>query len=175
MAKPYNKQTILRDGSGPEVGDLAEWEFADWLRKRGLFFLWRGPEKTQFDYVTRNAKRTGSALTIDVKAKDRPRGHSRKYDAHVTWDQRNYEVDIYVFYSVHTSDDLPVFASDARCMGWIRKEDFWKQARWVHKGDKETTPSGRVFIERAAAGKLTYDQLRSMAELEVLLEGLESD
>ena len=43
-------------------------------------------------------------------------------------------------------------------MGWCGKQEFWDSAKLVSKGEKDS----QGFSERTGAGKIKYNQLRSM-------------
>ena len=107
------------------------------------------PHKDQgpYDFVI---KLNGEAVKVDVKCKKRTVKPCTDYDAHVTVDQKDYDCRIYVFASM--TDEIVSF------MGWCGKQEFWDSAKLVSKGEKDS----QGFSERTGAGKIKYNQLRSM-------------
>ena len=145
--KPFNKMTILPDGSGQITGLIAEKEFALLLMEEGITFKWCGSDKGPYDFVI---KIKNEMIKLDVKCKKRnvkPSGH---YDAHVNSYQKNYDCRLYVFASM--TDEEVTF------MGWSGKKEFWDKAKIVQKGEKD---SGG-FAEKTESGKIKYNDLRSM-------------
>jgi len=145
--KPFNHMTILPDGSGQITGIIAEKWFALLLMETGIPFKWCGSDKGPYDFVI---KLNGEAVKVDVKCKKRTVKPCTDYDAHVTVDQKDYDCRIYVFASM--TDEIVSF------MGWCGKQEFWDSAKLVSKGEKDS----QGFSERTGAGKIKYNQLRSM-------------
>tara|TARA_R110000764_G_scaffold169314_1_gene256529 strand:+ start:338 stop:787 length:450 start_codon:yes stop_codon:yes gene_type:complete len=139
--------TILPDGSGQITGIIAEKWFALLLMETGIPFKWCGSDKGPYDFVI---KLNGEAVKVDVKCKKRTVKPCTDYDAHVTVDQKDYDCRIYVFASM--TDEIVSF------MGWCGKQEFWDSAKLVSKGEKDS----QGFSERTGAGKIKYNQLRSM-------------
>ena len=162
--KPYNRMTIKRDGTGPVVGDAAEKHFRDMLALHEKLFLWTAEDKGDFDFVT-ITDFFGETFTIDVKCKERKKRHSVQDDAHVTKAQEDYKVDAYVFYSA-IADDKQQYGFDLKPMGWCVKDNFWKGAKRVKKGDKDGG-----WCEHVDAGKLKYTELQSLDDLLESLQG----
>tara|TARA_R110000803_G_scaffold19267_1_gene50647 strand:+ start:415 stop:864 length:450 start_codon:yes stop_codon:yes gene_type:complete len=141
--------TILPDGSGQITGIIAEKWFALLLMETGIPFKWCGSDKGPYDFVI---KLNGEAVKVDVKCKKRTVKPCTDYDAHVTVDQKDYDCRIYVFASM--TDEIVSF------MGWCGKQEFWDSAKLVSKGEKDS----QGFSERTGAGKIKYNQLRSMLD-----------
>jgi hypothetical protein len=147
--KAFNHMTILEGGSGQHAGKIGEMCFAQWLMANDIEFSWSACNKGPIDF---SVFMDGRWIGIDVKAKERNVPPNWEHDAHVTVDQERYACHIYVFCNV--TEDKPTL------MGWCGKEEFWKMCRRVKKGDADG-----AFREHVDAGKLTYSQLRQMADL----------
>ena len=98
-----------------------------------------------------------AGLFIDVKTKPRNVVASVSFDAHVEASQKDYPVDIYVFCSSQKWD------GKTEMMGWIWKEVFFDEARFVQKDELDDG-----FEEKADAYKLPYFFLYDMEDLKAM-------
>lgn len=157
--RKYNKNTILDDGKGQIAGRMGEAEFSKLLCFYAPSFVWLGSEAGHYDFIIKTTNER--AFSVDVKTKSRNVPVQSSYSAHVTMSQRDYDVEVYVF--ANETD------GEVSMMGWCTKNWFWGNARIVQAGESGEHDGG--FVEREAAGKVLYSELRPMEEMwERLLE-----
>jgi hypothetical protein len=149
--KPFNDNTMLRDGSGQITGCWGEQSFMNWLFFAQIPFSHVGPEQEgkqrgrHYDFLV-------GRCAIDVKTKKRTVKALPSHDAHVLLSDKHKPCHVYVFASV--------MKEQPQLMGWIGKDEFWDRATIVHEGDKDGT-----FIEWDDAGKLKYSELKPTGDL----------
>ena len=151
--KPFNDNTMLKDGSGQVTGSWGEHTFMDWLFFAGIPFSYVGPEQEgkqrgrHYDFLV-------GRCAIDVKTKKRTVMAQPSHDAHVLLTDQHKPCHVYVFASV--------MKRTPQLMGWIGKDEFWQRAKIVNEGDKDGD-----FVEWQDAGKVRYSDLKPMGDLKI--------
>ena len=154
---PFNGRSIIRDGSNQYCGHLAEIAFGQYLGFMQVNYEYVGDDVYDHDFII-------GGQTYDVKAKARNVPCRFNYDAHVNVYQMGFNVDYYVFASVHMEGEL---AKNCEFMSWMPKDRFWDYCHIAKAGDNSDG-----LIEKAESGKLKYCDMLSMYALDDKLEGV---
>ena len=147
--KAFNGKTMLKNGSGQYVGNLAELIFQDLLNSECLEHEYTAASSFHFDF------KIGKA-TIDLKAKKRTVECRPNYDTHVNLYQKDYPCHYYIFASVLVPKGEQR-ATKVQFMGWSGKADYWKTCEIKTKGQYSDG-----LIEREDGGKKKYHDLKPM-------------
>tara|TARA_R110000803_G_scaffold178963_1_gene241407 strand:+ start:31 stop:582 length:552 start_codon:yes stop_codon:yes gene_type:complete len=153
----FNNKTILNNGSGQYVGNLAEIVFRDYLNESRLEHDYTAKTSYHYDFKVGDA-------TLDIKAKQRTVKCQRDYDTHVALYQKKSPCHYYVFSSVLIPKG-ETQAKSVEFMGWHRKKDYWDECEMKRKGQ-----NSNGLDEREDVGKMKYQQLLPMADLFLGLE-----
>lgn len=146
----FNHRSITRDGSNQYCGHIAELAFANYLDLMLVSYEYCGDMVFDYDFVI-------GGETYDVKAKARNVPCRYEYDAHVNAYQIGFDVDYYVFASVHMVDKR---ASNCEFMAWMPKDRYWNDCRMTKIGDDSDG-----LIEKSDSGKMKYVQMLTMHAL----------
>lgn len=155
--KPFNDRSIVKDGSNQYCGRIAELGFCKYLDLLNVNYEYVGDDVFDHDFII-------GGETYDVKAKARNVACRFDYDAHVNVYQMGFNVNYYVFASVHMKGDR---AFDCEFMSWMPKGRFWDDCHIAKAGDNSDG-----LIEKVESGKLKYCEMLSMYALDDKFEGV---
>lgn len=154
----FNRNTILDHGRGQIAGRIGEAAFAqEYLLNtsdKAPPLFWMGSKAQGHDFEIHLNNDT--VVTVDVKTKERTVPPLPHYDLHVTQDQIQHVVDIYIFASMNRKN-----ANHVDFVGWCTKNWYWNNARLVKAGDLDEY--GKA--ELADAAKMKHHQISPMSTL----------
>ena len=152
----FNQHTILDAGKGQIAGRIGEAAFAkEYLLNTDTTapsLLWVGSRGPGHDFEIHFPDR--GVVTVDVKTKERTVPPRPDYDLHVTKNQINHDVDVYVFASMNRMN-----SNHVDLVGWCTKRWDWENASNVKKGELDET--GKA--ELADAAKMKHHQIAPMS------------
>ena len=113
----------------------------------------QGDSKNTYDYDI-----VKDNITYDVKTKRCTSKPKPEYDCSVAAFNIKQKCDRYVFVRIENRGEI---WSRAWVLGWIEKDEYFKQSRFLKKGDFD--PSNNYFV-KADCYNLTINQLKSFSK-----------
>ena len=151
--EPYNKTSILKDGSGQIAGTLGELAFGRWLNDLEIDFEYIADDSKDCDFIV-------GGYRVDVKTKKTFGEPRDDYTVRIPKTQQNQECDIYIF----------AYATDhaVYMLGYSSKYDFWDTIGHSVKAGDQTDN----FIEKVDATYARISDLTEMERLEIIFSRL---
>lgn len=147
--KPYNSNTIVKNGRGQITGTLGEMAFGRWLTDLDIDFDYVADRSYDCDFIVGDYR-------IDVKSKKSIGPPRPDYVERIPFSQQRQNCNIYVFTYV---TDAEVYL-----VGYCNKDDFWYEiSRSVKAGDH----SGN-HVEKSDANLAYLRDLTNLDRLELI-------
>ena len=131
-------------GKGNKIGFIGEYVVMDYLQERNEDASIKLVDTFDYDIAFNDMK-------IDVKSKGIKVKPKACYEASIASTSKHQKCDAYIFVAVHSSLDT------AYVYGWEYKEDYFKKAKHMKKGDVDTSNN---YVCRSDCYNLRYGDLR---------------